>query len=807
MQTSLQVLSYNYEAGELVLATATHYGWYGTNVTIKYELPEDAPGSAELLSYSELTLPYDDLADLALDVAFVTVGIPPPPSRGSLPLRSSLRPATQKAPAPPPPSAPVGSGLLGDLSANGGGGGGVSGGGGGGGGGGVSGGTDPRVAAPASSGSSSPGIVVNSPTSSSNWRVPVAASLAAAGGALLLLTAVLTTGVLLVRRRRQGQRRGRYGRTGSSSGGEPSSAGGRSMWGRDSAWSYFSPPFGQKQQQQQQQPSAAEAPSERPPAGDMAGMVTIVCNAAEGGDHVAIVTASAATASSAGAGAVGPGPAATSKVAAAALLGAATSVATAGPLRAIDSELDTAAVPLAADAPDVNLPRQLDDEAFLRELSTYFSTVISRDRGQAQQQQQARRRSDGGAEDTAADVAEMSLQVMNPNQVPHSSRERRHGPRSITEAIKAVQDELCDGELYLEELIGLGSYGVVYRGLWRGLAVAVKTLVVSRELAGREGRARQQAALEAAISMALAHPNVVVTYSYKVKALEQAPVTTPPPVSGAIVPSGGEDAPIDWDDEVAARGGKLESSDVVKLYIVQEYCNGRTLREALDRGLAGRVRLGGAPRHLALRLALDVARGMEHIHSRHIVHGDLKPDNVLLVWNPRTSDLEEELEQQPKPQQKLPGLVAKVADFGLSTALPEGATHASGRFQGTPAYLAPEVGLSGQVSPRADVWSFGLILVELYFGCSLSAVLSTCWATTLRAPQQQQQGNPPDHAGHPHYHPDDRAACLRETLAAITDLPYSELVGKCVSLEPRQRPGFDEIAAVLEQQLQLEAGE
>ncbi|KXZ50664.1 hypothetical protein GPECTOR_15g348 [Gonium pectorale] len=109
-------------------------------------------------------------------------------------------------------------------------------------------------------------------------------------------------------------------------------------------------------------------------------------------------------------------------------------------------------------------------------------------------------------------------------------------------------------------------------------------------------------------------------------------------------------------------------TEAYRLNIVQELCNGGTLRKALSQGMAGSIRKSGSLRLLALRLALDVALGMQHVHSCNIVHGDLKPE----------------------PGSALPQLTAKVADFGLSLPLAEGATHASQRFHGTPARSAPE---------------------------------------------------------------------------------------------------------------------
>ncbi|GIL42068.1 hypothetical protein Vafri_114, partial [Volvox africanus] len=139
-----------------------------------------------------------------------------------------------------------------------------------------------------------------------------------------------------------------------------------------------------------------------------------------------------------------------------------------------------------------------------------------------------------------------------------------------------------------------------------------------------------------------------------------------------------------------------------------------------DRGMAGCARAVGSAGDLARLLALDVALGMQHIHSLRIVHGDLKPENVLLMLLPRVetegtgscqsavggslgpnssrsvpSDLDALSSSYVKDLQ----LTAKVADFGLSTPLAEGATHASRHFVGTPAYLAPEVGCGAGGDP------------------------------------------------------------------------------------------------------------
>ncbi|GLC75804.1 hypothetical protein PLESTF_001689300 [Pleodorina starrii] len=434
-----------------------------------------------------------------------------------------------------------------------------------------------------------------------------------------------------------------------------------------------------------------------------------------------------------------------------------------------DGSRSQAAVDYSSQAKDT-LP---DDEAFQKMMDDYFAAA-SRDELQE-------------SEAPDEEDAEAPMGTL--------------GPRAMMEAIKAVQAEISDADLHLKDVISRGAFGVVYRGQWRGLPVAVKILVVSQELASKEGTARQRAALEAAISMSMAHPNVVVTYSYQVKSLVHVPETA---------------ALNDYDTQQGTRCARIhgapteDANDAIKLYIVQEYCNGRTLRDALDQGMAGCILRGGAHRLLALHLALDVARGMQHIHSCRIVHGDLKPENVLLVWRPQGERAESSptaiAASNPGKTHLLPPthlgsssaqqpreLVAKVADFGLSLPLTEGATHASRCYNGTPAYRAPEVSSAGQLSPRADVWSFGLMLIEVYFGCSLKEVLDICAdvvgpaaAGGCEAAGSQQ---PPDTL---------LLKGNRALLGAISDRRYAELAGRCLTLQPRARPSFDEISGALE---------
>lgn len=123
-----------------------------------------------------------------------------------------------------------------------------------------------------------------------------------------------------------------------------------------------------------------------------------------------------------------------------------------------------------------------------------------------------------------------------------------------------------------------------------------------------------------------------------------------------------------------------------QVFLVTEYVDGQSLAKRLERG---RLSLDEAD---VLVEALCGALGAAHEHG--VLHGDLKPSNVL--WSAGQSEA-------------LPRLV----DFGASKVLGLDRLTATGEVSGTPAYMAPEVLTGkGEVDQRIDVYGLGVLLYE-----------------------------------------------------------------------------------------------
>ncbi|XP_071734765.1 probable LRR receptor-like serine/threonine-protein kinase At1g67720 [Rutidosis leptorrhynchoides] len=128
--------------------------------------------------------------------------------------------------------------------------------------------------------------------------------------------------------------------------------------------------------------------------------------------------------------------------------------------------------------------------------------------------------------------------------------------------------------------------------------------------------------------------------------------------------------------------------------LVYEFMHNGTLKEHLYGPLAKEPRINWIKR---LEIAEDAAKGIEYLHTGcvpSIIHRDLKTNNILLDIN----------------------MKAKVSDFGLSKLAIDGTSHVSSIVRGTVGYLDPEYYISNHLTDKSDIYSFGVILLELISG-------------------------------------------------------------------------------------------
>ncbi|XP_065015157.1 calmodulin-binding receptor-like cytoplasmic kinase 3 isoform X3 [Musa acuminata AAA Group] len=149
---------------------------------------------------------------------------------------------------------------------------------------------------------------------------------------------------------------------------------------------------------------------------------------------------------------------------------------------------------------------------------------------------------------------------------------------------------------------------------------------------------------------------------------------------------------------------KIEHNNLVRLLgytdkgneriIITEYVPNGTLREHLD-GLCGKI-LDFSQR---VEIAIDVAHALTYLHlyaEKTIIHRDVKSSNILLTESYR----------------------AKVSDFGFARSglSDTDQTHISTKVKGTAGYLDPEYLRTYQLTPKSDVFSFGILLIEIISG-------------------------------------------------------------------------------------------
>ena len=153
----------------------------------------------------------------------------------------------------------------------------------------------------------------------------------------------------------------------------------------------------------------------------------------------------------------------------------------------------------------------------------------------------------------------------------------------------------------------------------------------------------------------------------------------------------------------------LNHPNIAAIYGLEDRALVMELVEGLT--LAERIEQGPIPLEEAMPIARQIAEALEYAHERGIIHRDLKPANIKLT----------------------PAGQVKILDFGLAKALASESTsgdpeasptltmraNAAGVVIGTAAYMSPEQAKGKSVDRRADIWAFGVVLVEMLTGRSM----------------------------------------------------------------------------------------
>lgn len=163
----------------------------------------------------------------------------------------------------------------------------------------------------------------------------------------------------------------------------------------------------------------------------------------------------------------------------------------------------------------------------------------------------------------------------------------------------------------------------------------------------------------------------------------------------------------------------IDEAPDVGPFIVMGYYAGETLREKL--------RDGALPAQVAISWARQIVAGLVAAHAEDVVHRDIKPANILIT------DRDE----------------VKILDFGLAKVLGATQVTRTGTTLGTLGYMSPEQLAGGEIDQRTDIWSFGVLLVEMltgrapFAGNTEGAVVNNILHREIPVPSKLREELPP----------------------------------------------------------------
>ena len=220
-----------------------------------------------------------------------------------------------------------------------------------------------------------------------------------------------------------------------------------------------------------------------------------------------------------------------------------------------------------------------------------------------------------------------------------------------------AQSNFGGGRYRILEEVGNGGMGTVYRAVQDPLGRQVALKVLRPEFS-HHATVRRRFSREARAVAALNHPSIATVFDF---------------------------------------GAEADGT----LFLAMEFVEGVPLTSLMLRGLT--------PRHL-LAIVDPILAALAHAHARGVIHRDLKPDNILVAFDPATRNIPDADDLARAPQ------LVKLVDFGIArvrNAPDDPGETASGQVVGTPLYMSPEQARGERtITHASDLYSVGLILFE-----------------------------------------------------------------------------------------------
>ncbi|KAK8585679.1 hypothetical protein V6N13_050652 [Hibiscus sabdariffa] len=295
--------------------------------------------------------------------------------------------------------------------------------------------------------------------------------------------------------------------------------------------------------------------------------------------------------------------------------------------------------------------------------------------------------------------------------------------KNVEEHKPAEEWEVDLAKLELRYVIAHGTYGTVYRATYDTKDVAAKVLDWSGGGTASTAAMRASFKQEVAVWHKLNHPNVTKFV-------------------GASMGTSNLKIPLKYPS--ADGHSSLPSRACC---VVVEYLPGGTLKQYLIRNRKKKLAL-----KVVVQLALDISRGLSYLHSKKIVHRDVKTENLLLDGHKNV----------------------KIADFGVARVEAWNPCEMTGET-GTLGYMAPEVLNGKPYNRKCDVYSFGICLWEIY--CCDMPYPDLSFAEISSAVVQEN---------------------LRPDIPRCCPSSLANIMRKCWDADPKNRPEMSEVVTMLE---------